>query len=161
MEFSKPEYWSGYSFPSPRDRPNPWIEPRSPALQVDSLPAEPNLPGWKQSLPLLTASYFIFFFFVAVVTFLCLHKHVYSVKQCMRAKSLQWCLTLCDPMDCVAHKAPLSMGFSRQEYWSGLPCPSLGDLPDPGIEPVSPVAPALQTDSSLLSHRGSPQLSST
>ena len=35
-------------------------------------------------------------------------------------------------------QAPLSMGFSRQEYWSGLPCPSAGDLPDPVIEPVSP-----------------------
>ena len=34
----------------------------------------------------------------------------------------------------VAHQAPLSMGFSRQEYWSGLPFPSPGDLPDPGIE---------------------------
>ena len=38
----------------------------------------------------------------------------------------------------VAHQAPLSMGFSRQEYWSGLPFPSPGDLPDPGIEPASP-----------------------
>ena len=38
----------------------------------------------------------------------------------------------------VAHQAPLSMGFSRQEYWSGLPFPSPGDLPDPGIEPGSP-----------------------
>ena len=37
----------------------------------------------------------------------------------------------------VAHQAPLPMGFSRQEYWSGLPCPSPGDLPDPGIEPAS------------------------
>ena len=46
----------------------------------------------------------------------------------------------------VAHQAPLSMGFSRQEYWSGLPFPSPGDLPDPGIEPRSP---ALQTDSLL------------
>jgi len=46
----------------------------------------------------------------------------------------------------AAHKAPLSMGFSRQEYWSGLPCPSPGDLSDPGIEPVSPVAPASQAD---------------
>ena len=43
----------------------------------------------------------------------------------------------------VAHQAPLSMGFSKQEYWSGLPFPSPGDLPDPGIEPRSP---ALQTD---------------
>ena len=38
----------------------------------------------------------------------------------------------------VAHQAPLSMEFSRQEYWSGLPFPSPGDLPDPGIEPGSP-----------------------
>ena len=38
----------------------------------------------------------------------------------------------------VAYKAPPSMGFSRQEYWSGSPCPSPGDLPDPGIEPRSP-----------------------
>ena len=43
----------------------------------------------------------------------------------------------------VAHQAPLSMGFSRQEYWSGLPCPPPGDLPDPGIEPASPVAPCI------------------
>ena len=38
----------------------------------------------------------------------------------------------------AAHQAPLSMGFSRQEYWSGLPCPPPGDLPDPGIELTSP-----------------------
>ena len=53
-------------------------------------------------------------------------------------KSLQSCPTLCDPMDCIALQAPLSMGFSRQEYWSRLPCPPPGDLPEPGIEPVSP-----------------------
>ena len=45
------------------------------------------------------------------------------------------------------------MGFSRQEYWSGLPCPPPGDLPDPGIKPVSPAA---QADSLPLSHQGSP-----
>ena len=38
----------------------------------------------------------------------------------------------------VAHQAPLSMGFSRQEYWSGLPFPPPGDLPDLGVEPTSP-----------------------
>ena len=42
----------------------------------------------------------------------------------------------------VAHQAPLSMEFSRQEYWRGLPFPSPGDLPDPGIEPVSPALQA-------------------
>ena len=52
----------------------------------------------------------------------------------------QSCPTLCDLMDC---SLPLSTGFSRQEYWSGLPFPSLGDLPNPGIEPESPVCPAL------------------
>ena len=46
----------------------------------------------------------------------------------------QLCPTLCNRWT-VAYQAPLSMGFSRQEYWSGLPFPSPGDLPDPGIEP--------------------------
>ena len=50
---------------------------------------------------------------------------------------------LCVTLWTVAHQAPLSMGFSREEYWSGLPCPPPGDLPDPGIEPVSLASPAL------------------
>ena len=49
------------------------------------------------------------------------------------------CLTLVTPWT-VAHQAPLSMGFSRQEYWSGLPSPPPGDLPDPGIKPESHVS---------------------
>ena len=53
----------------------------------------------------------------------------------------QLCPTLYDPKD-YATQAPLSMGFSRQEYWSGLPFPSPGDLPHPGIEPVFLVSPA-------------------
>ena len=55
---------------------------------------------------------------------------------CVHAKLLQSCQTLCNPM--VACHALLSMGFSRQEYWSGLPFLSLGDLPNPGIKPLSP-----------------------
>ena len=54
----------------------------------------------------------------------------------------------------VAHQAPLSMGFSRQEYWSGLPFPSPGDLPDPGIEPGSPT---LQADPLTFELPGKPQ----
>ena len=54
----------------------------------------------------------------------------------------QWCLTFATPLT-VACQAPLSMGFSRQGYWSGLPFPAPGDLLDPGIEPGSP---ALQVD---------------
>ena len=46
----------------------------------------------------------------------------------------QSCLTLCDPMDSSLHQAPPSMGFSSREYWSGLPFPSPGNLPAPGIE---------------------------
>ena len=57
------------------------------------------------------------------------------VKACMRAKSLQSCPILCDPI--VAHQASLSIGFSRQEYWSGLPCPPPGDHPHPWIKPMS------------------------
>ena len=45
----------------------------------------------------------------------------------------------------IAHQALLSMRFSRQEYWSGLPFPSPGDLPDPRIKPTSPVSPALES----------------
>ena len=56
----------------------------------------------------------------------------------------------------VAHQAPLSMAFSRQEYWSGLPHPSPGDLPNPGIELEPPMSPALQADSLPLSHGESP-----
>ena len=55
----------------------------------------------------------------------------------------QSCLTLCDPMDYIAHQAPLSMEFSRQKYCSGLPFPTPGDLPNLGIESVSLVSPAL------------------
>ena len=52
----------------------------------------------------------------------------------------------------VARQAFLSMEFPRQEYWSGLPFPSPGDLPNPGIKPTSPASLALQVNSLLLSH---------
>ena len=61
---------------------------------------------------------------------------------CMHAKSLQSCLTLCN-LWTIACQAPLSMGFSRQEYWSGLPCPPPGDLPDSGMKTASLMSPAL------------------
>ena len=70
----------------------------------------------------------------------CLHRSspvLCWLLSCVQLFAIQWA---------VAHQSPLSMGFSRQEYWSGLPFPSPGDLPDPGIEPVSP---ALQGNSLL------------
>ena len=62
--------------------------------------------------------------------------------KCVESESevAQSCPTLCDPMD---GSLPGSAGFSREEYWSGLPFPSPGDLPKPGIETRSP---AVQTD---------------
>ena len=55
------------------------------------------------------------------------------------------CVWLFATLCTVAHQAPLSMGLSREEHWSGLPCPPPGDLPDPGIEPVSLAFPALES----------------
>ena len=56
-----------------------------------------------------------------------------------RFSCVQLFATLCS----IAHQAPLSMGFSRKDYWSGLPCPPPGDLPNPGIKPASLMSPAL------------------
>ena len=63
---------------------------------------------------------------------------------------------LCNTMDC-SPLDPLFMGFSRQEYWRGLPCPPPRDLPHPGIKTTSTASPALQMDSLPLSHPGSPK----
>ena len=74
----------------------------------------------------------------------------------VHAKSLSsvWLLAI---LWTEAFQAPLSMEFSRQEYWSGLPCSSPEDLPHPGTEPALPTTHALQTDSLPLRHQGSPQ----
>ena len=60
---------------------------------------------------------------------LCMHACVLSCFSHIQLFNILWS---------VARQAPLSMGFSRQEYWSGLPCPPPGDLPHPGMEPTSP-----------------------
>ena len=82
-----------------------------------------------------------------VFTYICLHACVLS-----HFRSVQ---LFCDPMGC---SLPLSSihGISQQEYWSGLSFPPRGDLPDLGIKPTSPVAPALQAYSLPQSHQGSP-----
>ena len=67
----------------------------------------------------------------------------------------QSCLILSKPMDCVAHQALLSMEFSRQEYWSGLPFPSPGDRPHPGIKPGSPSLQAVQSEQYCLNSKES------
>ena len=65
----------------------------------------------------------------------------------------QLCPTLCDPM-AIVYQASLSMGLFRQEYWSGLPFPSPGDPPDPGIEPRSPALQAEALPSEPLAKQG-------
>ena len=84
--------------------------------------------------------------------------NLYPYVLCVHA---QLCLTFCNPKEfnslwTVAREAALSMRFSWQEYRTGLPFPSPGDLPDPGIEPTSPVCPAGQVDALLKSYRGGP-----
>ena len=71
---------------------------------------------------------------------------------CLVAQS---CLTLCDPMHCSPPGSSVDGGFSWQEYWSGLPCPPPGDLPNPGTEPGSPTN---QEDSSSAELPGKPFL---
>ena len=78
---------------------------------------------------------------------LSLHMPILSQLSCVRLCVVPWT---------VARQAPLSMGFSRQEYWSGLPCPSPEDLTDPGIERTSPL---FQGHSLPLQCVGSPDLS--
>ena len=79
------------------------------------------------------------------VALMYIHHHVQKVSKSCSTLATWWT---------VARQAPLSMGFSRQEYWSGLPFPSSGDLPDPGIKPRSP---ALQADSLLTEPPGHSQ----
>ena len=82
----------------------------------------------------------------------CQYPHL---RTCTCAQSLQSCPTLWD-LWTVAHQAPLSMGFSRQEYWSGLPFPPPEDLPNPGIKPISLASPALQAGTLPTEPAGSP-----
>ena len=76
------------------------------------------------------------------------------VKPCLKVKSLSRVPLFVTPWT-VAYQAPLSMGFSRQEYWSGLPFPFPGDLSDPGIEPSFPT---LQADALPSESPGKPRL---
>ena len=112
--FSRQEYWSGLPCPPPGNLPDPGIKPMSLI--------SPALAGR---------------FSTTSATWEALEN-----RTCVCVKSLSR-VRLFATMWTVARQAPPSMGFSRQKYWSGLPFPSPGDLPDPGIEPRSP---ALQAD---------------
>ena len=128
MEFSRQEYWSGLPFPSPGDLLNPGIELRSPALQADSLPlshqgSSKYLFSWSD-----WQIFFPLFFFFRMILLL------FGQEVVSNSFATPWTVT---------HQASLSMGFPRQEYWSGLPFPSPGDLPFSTTEP--PGKPRLTT----------------
>ena len=125
-------YWSGLPFPSLEDLPDPGIKPWPPSLQADSLPAE--LSG--KPSPYSQGRNLVIIFSPTV--------HIVKLLSCVWLFATPWT---------VAYHSPLSMGFSRQEYWSGLPFPSLEDLPNPGTEPRSS---ALQADALPSESSGKP-----
>ena len=139
MGFSRQECWSGLSFPSPGDLPDPGIELGSPALQADALPSEP--PG---KLFVLSEYRFLHWKCVSlsVVSDSVTPHRLYS-------PPASW-----NPGGKGIARISLP-GFPRQEFWSRLPFPSPGDLPDPGIEPGSPT---LHADSLLSEPPGKPSL---
>ena len=80
-----------------------------------------------------------------------------SLERCVRiCAQLLGCTWFFETLWTVARQAHLSMGFSRQEYWSGLPFPPPGGLPNPGMEPMSPMSPALSHVGSLLEKNNLP-----
>ena len=85
-----------------------------------------------------------------------------NAQNCIWHTVRRWCARMLSPFRCIhlfvtqwtiTCQVPLSMGFSRQEYWSRLPCPPSGDLPDPGIKHTFLECPPLQMDSLPLSHQ--------
>ena len=80
----------------------------------------------------------IYFYTYSVYVCTNVYKHIYIYVACLLSR-----VQLFATPWTVAHQVPLAMGFPRQEYWSGLPLPSPGDLPEAGIEPTSLVPPAL------------------
>ena len=148
MGFSRPEYWSGQLFPSPGVLPNLGIKLRSSTLQEDSLPAEPQ--GKPKNTGVGSLSLLQRIFPTQELNWGLLHcrqtlyqlnyqgspqvliSYLFSTFVHAKSFSHVWLFATLWPVAC---QAPLSMGFSRQEYWSGLPCPPPGDLPQPQIKP--------------------------
>ena len=85
----------------------------------------------------------------------CVHVYVSYTSVKVKVLATQLCLTLCDPMDCSLLDASVH-GILQARIQERVAMPSAGDLPEPRMEPKSPAVPALQANSLLLSHQGSP-----
>ena len=112
------EYWSGKPISSPGDFPDPGIEPGSPAFAGRFFNSWATREG-----PIYHMYVYVCVVCVCVCVCMCM---------CMHIKLLQSCLTF-STIWTIACQAPLSMGFSRHEYWSGLACPPPGDLLNPRL----------------------------
>ena len=165
MGFFRQEYWSGLPFPPPGDLASPGTEPAFPVLAGRFFSTSAT---WEAPNGMLCE-----FDFKALKektqhqgdTGLVFCLHILALTMCRVLSHFAWLKAVCFRRSVmsdsvilwtVARQAPLSMGFFRQEYWSGLPFPSPGDLPNSGIKPASPVSPALEADSLSLRHWESP-----
>ena len=139
MGFSRQEYWSGVSSPSPCQTSG---QNSSDSRRLDHALPSPHLP-W--ALP-LQATWAVVPDFVNRWLLARCDSWPLDVSLCLKDILKPWgqlvcsvalsCPTVCDPLDC-SQPSPSVMGFPRQEYSSGFPSPTLEDLPNPGIEPVS------------------------
>ena len=147
MEFSRQEYWSGLLFPSPGYLPHPGIKPRSPTLQRESLSlsyqGSPPPPD-KASFPLNLSHPFPTPRFSHMRMSLNNRSFLSTKNVLLNSNTSGACACVLSHLShvwlfvtpwTVALQAPLSMGFSRWEYWSGSPCPPPGELPYPGSNP--------------------------
>ena len=134
LGFSRQEHWSGLPFPSPMHEREKWKwslsvvsdSSRPHGLQPTRLLHPWDSPGKNTGVEchcLLQLRYFKNYINWPIIN--------------LWSEVAQSCPTLCDPMDCCLPGSP-SIEFYRQEYWSGLPVPSPGDLPNPGVEARSP-----------------------
>ena len=145
LEFSRQEYWSRFPFPTPGELPDPETETESLVFPVLAGGPLPLVPHEKPMHMIFGITFFLHCSLPRGVKVTIVEKAMWKIcksttssSQQAKSKSesevAQLCLTLCD-LWTVVGQAPLSMGLSRQEYWTWLPFPSPGDLPDSGIKP--------------------------
>ena len=135
---------------------SPTFSTASLTFSSSSYKAKVLVDTWIQVHKNKTCVYICIYRFIDMYLYTCdIHTHTHTHIYVLIHFSCVWLSVI--PRT-AAHQALLSMGFSTQAYWSGLPCLPPGDLPHPGIELRSPAAPAFQADSLPLCHQGSPYI---